>query len=532
MTPATDAPQVITQSLGGSPLSRAARAGQLPQWYRSVPRTVAEWSAYARDVASSVPARWFAELEPAIAPHGAAAERLRRVVDAQGIVITTGQQPGLFGGPLMTFIKALSARAHADLLQDALGVPVAPLFWAATDDADFDEAAVVSVATDGGARELRLAHRGPAGTPMSRTPIGLEIGELATALRQASGSAPHAHYLDAALAAYSGATTVGDAYVTLLRTLLEPLEIAVMDASHPAVIRAAAPLLHRAAAESAAVAAALRQRDEAIVAAGFSPQVTDVEGLSLVFVNEHGLKRRLPIQEAAGLGALADNTFLSSTVLVRPVVERAIMPTAAYVGGPGETAYFAQVSAVAAAVGVAVPLFAPRWSAMIVEPRVRRILDELQLDLDAFADPHGAERAVAERRVPAGADGAIAALRSDADRDVAALRTASAGLLPDAVLEGFRRSVEHRIARLERRVLAAVKRREIDVMARLATARGSLYPHGVRQERTLAFTPLLARYGPALIDDMLVAARAHARVLIPQAAATAPAQPSTATARV
>ncbi|MFI5228892.1 MAG: bacillithiol biosynthesis BshC [Gemmatimonadales bacterium] len=532
MTAATDAPQVITQSLGGSPLSRAARAGHLPQWYRPVPRTTADWSAYAREVATNAPTGWLAELEPAIAPRGAAAERLRRVGEGQGIVITTGQQPGLFGGPLMTFIKALSARAHADLLQDALGVPVAPLFWAATDDADFDEAAVVSVAVEGGARELRLTHRAPAGTPMSRTPIGPEIAELEAALREACGSAPHARYLDAAVAAYGGVTTVGDAYVMMLRALLEPLEIADIDASHSAVARAAAPLLRRTAADAAEVAAALQQRAEAITAAGFAPQVADVEGLSLVFLNDNGIKRRLPIQEAAGLAASAGGAFLSTTALLRPVVERAIMPTAAYVGGPGEIAYFAQVSAVAAAVGVAVPLVVPRWSATIVEPRVRRILDDLRLDVDAFAEPHSAERLVAEQHVPAEVKAALAALQSDVDHDVAALAVAGSGLLADAVIDGFRRAAEHRIARLGRRVLAAVKRRETDIMTRLATARGSLYPDGVRQERTLAFAPLLARYGPALVDDMLVSARAHARAHIPHAPPTASPQSSTATARV
>ncbi|HXD49366.1 MAG TPA: bacillithiol biosynthesis BshC [Gemmatimonadaceae bacterium] len=532
MTLATGTLQVVTQPLGGSPLSRAARAGQLPEWYRPAPRTPAEWTAYARDVASSVSRDWLSELEPAIVPRGAAAARLRGAAQASGIVVTTGQQPGLFGGALMTFIKALSARAHADLLQETLGIPVAPLFWAATDDADFDEAAAVSVALEGGARELRLAQRSAAGTPMALTPLGPEVRALAALLRDACGSASHAHYLNAALAAYVEGATVGDAYLSLLRDVLEPLEISVIDASHPAVSRAAASTLRRAARDAAAVAGALAARDSAIAAAGFSVQVESVEGMSLVFLNEHGMKRRLPIDEATGLGTPPQGTFLSPTALLRPVVERAILPTAAYVGGPGEVAYFAQVSAVAAAVGVAAPLVVPRWSATVVEPRVQRILDELGLDLDAFADPHRAEAVIAARRVPAAAAAAIAAMRSDVERSVAALGAANGGLVAGAVLDGFRHALAHRIDRLERRVLAAVKRRETDAMARVATARGSLFPHGVRQERKLGFTPFLARYGQPLIDDMLVAARVHARTSIHQPPAPSPTQSSAAPARV
>jgi bacillithiol synthase len=532
MTDPAGAPQVITQPLGGSPLSRAARAGQLPQWYRPVPRTAAEWAAYAREVASSVSANWLGELEPAIAPRGAAADRLRRAAQANGIVVTTGQQPGLFGGPLMTFVKALSARAHADLLQEIIGVPVAPVFWAATDDADFDEAAGVSVALEGGARALRLEQRGPAGTPMARMPLGPEVRALAAVLRDACGSASHAFYLDAALAAYVEGATVGDSYLSLLRDVLEPLEISVIDASHPAVARAAAPVLRRAANEAAAVAAALAARDAAIGAAGYAAQVESVEGLSLVFLNEQGMKRRLPVDEASQQGAPSEGAFLSPTALLRPVVERAILPTAAYIAGPGEVAYFAQVSAVAAAIDVPAPLVVPRWSATIVEPRVQRILDELTLDLDAFADPHRAEGAVAAQHVPAGVDAAVAAMRADVERNVAALGRASNGIVPNAVLDGFRRTLEHRIERLERRVLAGVKRRETEVMRRVATARGSLFPDGVRQERKLAFTPFLARYGRPLIDAMLLAARVHARGLFHQSAAPAESQSSATPARV
>jgi bacillithiol synthase len=532
MTDSAGAPQVITQPLGGSPLSRAARAGQLPQWYRPVPRTAAEWAAYAREVASSVSANWLGELEPAIAPRGAAADRLRRAAQANGIVVTTGQQPGLFGGPLMTFVKALSARAHADLLQEIIGVPVAPVFWAATDDADFDEAAGVSVALEGGARALRLEQRGPAGTPMARMPLGPEVRALAAVLRDACGSASHAFYLDAALAAYVEGATVGDSYLSLLRDVLEPLEISVIDASHPAVARAAAPVLRRAANEAAAVAAALAARDAAIGAAGYAAQVESVEGLSLVFLNEQGMKRRLPVDEASQQGAPSEGAFLSPTALLRPVVERAILPTAAYIAGPGEVAYFAQVSAVAAAIDVPAPLVVPRWSATIVEPRVQRILDELTLDLDAFADPHRAEGAVAAQHVPAGVDAAVAAMRADVERNVAALGRASNGIVPNAVLDGFRGTLEHRIERLERRVLAGVKRRETEVMRRVATARGSLFPDGVRQERKLAFTPFLARYGRPLIDAMLLAARVHARGLFHQSAAPAESQSSATPARV
>ena len=119
------------------------------------------------------------------------------------------------------------------------------------------------------------------------------------------------------------------------------------------------------------------------------------------------------MREAAAIGLAAGDETLTSTVLVRPVVERAIMPTAAYLGGPGEVAYFAQVSAVAEALDAQVPLVLPRWSMTIIEPRVQRILNELGVDAAAFTDPHAVEGRAARERVPSDAVAAQATLRRD-----------------------------------------------------------------------------------------------------------------------
>jgi bacillithiol biosynthesis cysteine-adding enzyme BshC len=503
---------VRTESLGCSPLSRAARNGELPQWYRSAPGDAEQWTHYAREVAASVSGDWFADLRSAIAPKGAALARLSASAGGKGVVITTGQQPGLFGGPLMTLVKAISARALADVLAERTGLPVAPLFWSATDDADFDEAAVVSVAVDGGVKEIRLEQRAPTGTPMSRVSIG-EIETQAAMLREACGSAPHRSFLEAALSAFRDGETVGDAYTNLLRTVLEPLEMAVLDASHPEVIRRAAPLLRKAAANGEDIAFAAHRRIDEIAAASYKPQVEEVPGLSMVFLNSNGTKRRLPLREAATLADSRD-AFLSATVLLRPVLERTIVPTAAYVAGPGEFAYFAQVSAVAERLGVPTPFVAPRWSATIIEPHVQQILNEFGLSVEDLSDPHAANTRIARLRLSPDTNQAIQALRDDLRSGVERLRRSNNGAVPDRTLEGLQRSIEHRLERTERRFLAAVKRAEVDAMRQLGTARGSLFPHGARQERKLAYIPFLARYGPAILDQMLASARVHARAII------------------
>ncbi len=125
----------------------------------------------------------------------------------------------------------------------------------------------------------------------------------------------------------------------------------------------------------------------------------------------------------------------------------------------------------------------------------------------------------------------LASLRRDLDANIDTLRRSAKGLVPDAVVDGLRRSVDLKLERLDRRFVAATKRRETDAMRSIATARGALFPHGVRQERKLASAPFLARYGPALIEQMLEAAEAHARSLVAGGPALA-TPPSAVTAAV
>lgn len=514
--PLPSVPEVCTEPLGGSALARAYAAGEAPpEWFPAAVRDPDGWRDRVRATAAEFSARrWLDPLWPAIMPHGAAAERLRRVSEQGGVLVTTGQQPGLFGGPMLTWVKALSAIALADEMERTTGVPAAPLFWSATDDADFEEARGTWLALPGGAARVAIEEAPPAGTPMSAAPLGDVSAQLDMLLR-ACGSAAYAPAIDAVRASYADGTTIGGAYTALLRTLLAPLGMAVLDASAPALRAAASPLLRRVARGGVSVAEALAARGRAIEAAGHRPQVAEVEGLSLVFAYEAGRKRRLTLAEAASVG---DDVPLGATVLVRPVVERALLPTVAYCAGPGEVTYFAQVSAVAEALGAEQPHPVPRWSATIIEPHVARALERTGVRPEQLVDIHAAEGRLAREALPVGVSEAIATLRQAVQSTTERLASVGAALLPPPAAEASGRAVLQRLDRLERRYAAAVKRGGTERLRDLRLAHGALWPTGARQERALNFVPLLARHGPALFDAMLAEATAHARMLLGTAA--------------
>jgi bacillithiol biosynthesis cysteine-adding enzyme BshC len=511
--------RVVTRAIGSSGLARLVLNGDAPNdWYPAVPAAADEWRARAESVRRDFTGSGWAEsLSAAFQASGRAAERLARVSESGGVVVTTGQQPGLFGGPIYTFSKALSALTLADALEHATGIPTAPVFWAATYDADFAESSVTYVAIGESVERLQMAAPPVADLEMCDTPLG-DVGALARILARAAGSAADPAVMELVRSSYTSDATVGSAFVALLRGVLEPLGIVVLDAGHPSVRAAERPLMLRALEQAQVVDDALSARENELRGGGHEPQVAHVDGLSLVFEVRNGARDRIRTDPSLRRASDESLDVLEPNVLLRPVAERAILPTVAYAAGPGELGYFAQVSAVADALGAAQPLAVPRWSGTILEPHVRRILARNGLEVadleNADATLGRLARELLSDRVRVALARYRAALESAADELSKAVAEGDAPLVPDPVLTGARNSIGHRLDRLERRVVAASKRKHDQLVRDVETARASLFPLGRPQERMLNLMPMLARHGEPLLEAMLDAAREHASALV------------------
>ena len=239
-------------------------------------------------------------------------------------MVTTGQQPGLFGGPAYTITKALSALALADELANGCGVPVAPVFWAATDDADWHEAAVMHVVGAEGLDRLSLAARPPTACPWP-TCRSDRWRRSASSLRAAAARSADPRVLELVDSAYPERRHGGLAYVSWLRAMLEPLGISVLDASDPALRTAADRFLRGALRAAAVIEQALLARDGKRSGAGYGAQVDRVDGLSLVFESATACAPACPWRAAARGGTHAPVGSLGGNVLLRPVLERALL---------------------------------------------------------------------------------------------------------------------------------------------------------------------------------------------------------------
>lgn len=463
-------------------------------------------------------------------------QQLRRLFSEKALCITTGQQPGLFTGPLFTIYKALTVVAVARRCEERLRRPVVPVFWVAGDDHDLAEAGHAEILNlDNELERLALPNRSPDAplTPLYREPLGEEVSDLLAALTAAT---PPTEYRDATLEwlarHYRTGTDLATAFAGALAELLGPLGLVVLRPTHPAAKVAMRPLLLEALARATDLEHALEVRAATLTAEGESPVVSIGGGATLVMLEGELGRDRLVAHDGRfharrsgtaydleELSALAQETpeRFSPNVLLRPVVEAALLPTLAYVAGPGELAYLPQCDPLYETLGVSPQVPLPRWSARIVERRVRKVLDKYTIRAEELALPDGQlERRLVQDDMPPAAREAITQLRRTLPAQYQALRDAAVAIDPTLKkpVESAQGTALNGLKDLEKRLVSHLKQNNDILLQQVAKARHNLYPGGKPQERVLNAVPYLIRYGRGFLDAASEAADTWAAALV------------------
>jgi len=465
---------------------------------------------------------WNPALDPALIRASGIEAAVAKLRSPGALVVTTGQQPGLFTGPSYAITKALSARALARVLERRWKRPVVPLYWIPGDDHDLHEVASVSwLGGEGNLCSASLAPRAPDAplTPMWRHPLGdAVLGGLEAFEQSFPPSEGRGETVAWLRRHYRPEATVSGAYAGALAELLAPFGILCLDSTHSAAKRAAAPYMLRALEEAPALDAALARRSAELTAEGRDPGVAVGDEASLVFLDgplgrdrliasgKHFLtrrgKERFDLPELARIAG-AEPTRLSGNVLLRPVLESALVPTVAYLAGPSEIRYLALTQPVYERLGVPRQLPVPRWSGLVLEPRVTRVMEKYGATLDELlAEGNALESRIARQVYPEGTDTAFAALREAIERGYDPVVHAAATVDPtlERPASSARGQALHGLQELEKKLAQHARKRESIELAQVARARLSVRPEGKPQERVLSMAGFLARYGAELLS--------------------------------
>jgi len=423
-----------------------------------------------------------------------------KLADGAVLAVTTGQQPGLFTGPLYTVYKALSAIALAQRLERALAAPVVPVFWVAGDDHDFAEANHAAfLNAQGDLADIVLRER-PADAPLA--PLARERcgAEIRGALDQLKSGTPDTEFKADVVrwleGAYRPEVTLADACAEALQVLLAPRGLAVLRAHDRGAKQAAAPWLLR----------------------GLGTTLPD--GYTPVFVEAGQGRDRLQASGDAFVTRRSQERFtrvdlerlareaperLSPNVLLRPVIEAALLPTLAYAAGPAELKYLPDAAPLYDLLGVARQAPVPRWSGVLVEGRVEKLMQRYGLGLEALdGKPGELEARLVRESLPPEATESFGTLRQEIEVRYAGLARVVSAVDPtlERTVQSARNAALAGTQEIEKKLIASLKRESDTLLRQISRARDAVYPRGEPQERVLTLASFLIRYGPGLLDAL------------------------------
>jgi bacillithiol biosynthesis cysteine-adding enzyme BshC len=444
----------------------------------------------------------------------AARKNLDRLANG-AVAVVTGQQVGLFGGPSYSVYKAISAVAYARELTKQ-GIDTVPVFWLATEDHDLAEINHASWVTSKGMQEFSLSDtREAEGRRVGEVILGDAITALASRAAD-SLEGPEADAVANALrGSYTSTETYGSAFGKLMARLVPELGIVLLDPLDRRLHNVSANIYRRALDRTDSLRDALIARSKELERGGFHAQVKVARESTLLFYNVDG--RREPLRVRSGKFFAGKRHFtldelhaaiesepeaFTPNVLLRPIVQDTLLPTAAYIGGPAEIAYMAQAEVVYESLLGRMPAILPRSSFTLVEPPVARLLKKYSLTFeDILAGRQSVRAKMEQTSLPSALAKKFETHEKALHKLLAAYRDPLKKL--DKTLLGALDSAEKKMlfqfAKLKRKAGRAENLRTgvLDRHERILL--DALYPHRDLQERLLGALPFLSAYRADLV---------------------------------
>ena len=422
------------------------------------------------------------------------------------VAVVTGQQVGLFSGPAYTLYKALTAARLAGNLS-ASGIPAVPIFWMATEDHDFAEVDHVWI-FDAARHPVQLTVRAPSAWQAKPRPAGTVPLEHppAAELRKALAGFANGEEIAAAVAdAYKPGATMGAGFRALLVKLLGRIGMLVVDPLDPQLRNIGAPFMAEALAAAPDLKPALLHRNRELAEAGYHAQVNIEENSSLFFLLENGERVTLRKKDAE-FAALQDRAAeVSPNALLRPVWQDYLFPTVAYVGGPGELAYFAQSQVIYSRLLGRMPVAVSRASFTLLDARAAKLLARYGLTVaDTLAPEESLKERIARALIPQAVASLFEETSAEFSRRLEKLGAGLESLDPTlaAALSKSRAKILYQVEKTRRKTERETLRRDARASEEARYLSSQLYPHRHAQERFYSILPFLAQHGLDLVHRL------------------------------
>jgi len=452
---------------------------------------------------------------------------LEKLRDDNAVVVVGGQQAGLLTGPSYTVNKCLSIIKWSEKLEADLGVPVVPVFWIAGEDHDFDEVNHVFIPDASGAPK-KHAYRHPGAGRDSVTQLQIDHERLTQWLEEAFQSFGETQYTDTLLkkvkAKLDNAKTLIDFFAAILMEFFGEYGLVLLDSGDHALRKLESDYFAHMIEANASLAESVVGQLSALKDVGYPPALDQKPESANLFYHRGGerilLERKDPttfVNEQKGVRLTREALLeiaktapeqLSNNVVTRPLMQECLLPTVAFIAGPGEVAYWSALKGAFEKMGMVMPPVVPRLRLTLVDEKILRWLGEKGLALnDVFtSDWSDIRQSWLNDQHEWEIDRIYKNVQSEVEKAVQPLYQLAKEVNPH-VLPGLCAKnedyIQSQLAFIKKAIEREITNKFTTELRRFDRVKATLYPDGQFQERTWSVIFLLNRWGPELIDRLM-----------------------------
>lgn len=315
------------------------------------------------------------------------------------LAIVGGQQAGILTGPLYSVHKAITVLLLAKKQSELLAQPIVPVFWIAGEDHDIEEINHTYTMTEQDVKKRAYSKRSHKKTMASYTEFDQQ--EMHRAITQIFADYGETSYTNELLTTVKNAidstTTFTQFFTKLMNELFDQFGLLMIDAADETLRQIESNYFVRLIEQSETIAKKVFAQEQKLASYGYpKPIEANENGVNLFYV-ENGERHLLEWDagiarnKAAMLKFTKDELIkiaqqtperLSNNVVTRPVMQEMVFPVLAFVGGPGELAYWATLKPAFEQMNLQMPIFVPRMQMTFVTRQSQAILNKLNLTIE------------------------------------------------------------------------------------------------------------------------------------------------------
>ena len=440
------------------------------------------------------------------------------------VAVVGGQQAGILTGPLYSVHKAISVITLAKEQSVKLQRPVVPVFWIAGEDHDLEEINHTYTVHGADIKKRAYSERSRRKTMASVTSINKEsMTQLLNTIVKDIGETEFTEILIKQLVdTLNKSETFTDFFARLMNQLFEDEGLLMIDAADFKFRRSESENFTHIIRNNEEIARVVTEKEAQLASAGYgNPILATDEAANLFFVEDgerHLLERKnqLFVNLAANIKMSREELLeiankhpeqLSNNVVTRPLMQEMTLPVLAFVGGPGELAYWATLKDAFSVLGLQMPIFAPRLHITIVTRHVEQLLREHHLNVADVWDGKALqlkEQFIAEVQ-DTEAKRQIQTMQQMLLEKYDELRSylEKQHLQLDKILGKNKENHLKQFEYLQQKVEQTVLNKHETTIRKFMTLHNELYPNEGLQERTYNPYQYFNEFGPMLITEML-----------------------------